>query len=226
MLDSLRQKMESQPSSSMPIDGSATSAGQSITLPPMQPEVQLPVTIENKANPPDTSTAQEPSSRSESNAPEDWRSQPICESVKAQNALTALLTRTYIIQKKYGEQADHVKVRDDEFQRKLGHFCFNEVERAFEVYTNRRNDIPSPSDIINILEPPPPIFKEAMFISIKQKSKWAYITSDEWNYCSGYEQQELAKLEPWERHVERVRSMPPDHLQLTYRPEDDESGEV
>jgi len=226
MLDSLRQKMETQPSSSTPTDGLATSAGQSITLPPMQLEVQMPVTIESKANPPDISTVHEASSKNAANAPENWRSRPISESVDAQNELTALLTHTYIIQKKYGEQADHVKVRDDNFQRKLGRFCFDDVEQAFEAYTNHKNDIPSPADIINILEPTPPIFREAMFIGIKQKSKsGSYVSSDEWKYCSHYEQQELDKMEAWERQVKRVKATPPEYQRLTYEPEEDELSE-
>jgi len=82
-----------------------------------------------------------------------------------------LLTHTYIIQKKYGEQADYAKVRDAAFQKALGRFCFDDVEHAFERYTSRKNDIPSPADILNILEPLQPIFDKAMFVAIKQKSK-------------------------------------------------------
>lgn len=228
IVDSLRQKMATPPSSSMPTDGSVVNAGQSITLLPMPPAAQLPVSIESKASPPDTSTARAASSKSAPNVPENWRSRPISESVEAQNELTALLTHTYIIQKKYGEQADHVKIRDDAFQKKLGRFCIDDVHQAFEIYTSRRNDIPSPADIINILEPPPPIFDKAMFVAIKQKGKWnMYVTPDEREYCRRYEEQELGKLEAWERNnARRIKSAPPEYLQIVYEPEEDELGEV
>lgn len=169
------------------------------------------------------STVPDASSKSGAEEAEDWRKRPIRESVEAQNELTAILARTYIIQKKYGEQADHVKVRDNAFQEDLGRFCIDEVHQAFKTYMRQHNDIPAPSDILKILEPPPPVFEKGMYFAIKQKMKWnMFVGQDERKYCALYEQQELGKLEAWERHAKRIKSAPPEYRQLTYEPEGDD----
>ena len=173
------------------------------------------------------STAPDASSKSEMKDPKHWRKRPICESIEAQNELTAILVHTYIIQKKYGEPADHVKIRDDAFQKALGRFCIDEVHKAFETYTSQHNDIPAPSDILKILDPPPPVLDRPTYVSIKQKMKWGnvYILPKERNYCARYEQQELNKLEAWEQHAKRVKSAQQEPQQLTYAPGDSDELE-
>ena len=127
------------------------------------------------------------------------------------------------MQKKYGEQADHAQLRDAAFQKALGRFTYHEVEQAFQTYTSRHDDMPHHSNILNILEPPPPVLDKVVYLAIKQKMKWSmFVGQDERKYCECYEQQELGKLEAWERHAKRIKSSPPEYRQLAYEPEEDD----
>lgn len=196
--------------------GSPTNAGPLIT-PSTMPRVATPLAIREEANQAAMSITPAASLKNEPSEPLDWRKYPISESVDAQNELTAILTRVHIIQKRYGEPADHFQVRDAAFQKALGRFSIDAVHEAFNVYITRRSDVPAVADILHILEPPPPVYDKATYIGIKQKIKSDVFVSDqEKQYCRFYEQQQINKVVQWEQHQQRLKAAGRTPAKITY----------
>ena len=146
---------------------------------------------------------------------------PIGESIEAKHALTKLIGYIQIIQKNYNAPAEHLKLRENEFQEALAGYCYDEVKAAFKTYTRGAPDVPVVHDILIILNPPPPVFRAAMVIIIKRKIRdCQFVSPDEREYCRGYEQQELRKVEQWKQYQlrakepGRIASLQIEHTQL------------
>lgn len=77
---------------------------------------------------------------------------PLRESVEAQNQLTLLLQQAYACQKTYADKAEMMEYRDGMFQHVLGEYALFEVQRAFLEHIRRSSDLPTPSDIVKLIE--------------------------------------------------------------------------
>lgn len=85
--------------------------------------------------------------------------------------------------------------RDGMFQMVLEDFTFREIRAAFVEFIKTKPDLPSPSDIANIINPPKQPLSAALYIDLKSRSKQGYFMySDERAFCAAYEAQELAKV--------------------------------
>lgn len=72
-------------------------------------------------------------------------------------------------QKTYGKE---YSIRDTlaYYRMKLeGRFSVNQVLHAIEIYTDKKNDVPAPADLIGILSPESPKVTEAQYV---QACKW------------------------------------------------------
>lgn len=79
------------------------------------------------------------------------------------------------------------------FKMKLEHrYSVDHIIFALNEYTDRKNDIPSPADIINILDPEPPRISEAQYIAAQkwQERNGYPIFSDAKDTIQLYEKQE------------------------------------
>lgn len=67
-------------------------------------------------------------------------------------------------QKAYGKEYS-VKDTFAYYELKLKRFSAQQVMHALDKYTDKRNDIPAPADIINILSPEEPKITEAQYVN-------------------------------------------------------------
>ena len=77
---------------------------------------------------------------------------PLRDSVEAQNQLTRLLEQTYACQKTYADKAEMMEYRDGMFQLILAEYALFEVQKAFLEHVKQSPDLPTPSDIVKIIE--------------------------------------------------------------------------
>lgn len=102
------------------------------------------------------------------------------------------------MQRTYGEALD-MKIRGRAWERKLGaKFSVNQIIMAVEKYTDRHSDFPTPSDIINILDPVKPEISRAEYITAKE---WLKVNgynqfSDQYELVQAFEKQEKEKRAP------------------------------
>lgn len=108
------------------------------------------------------------------------------------------MVEAFEMQRTYGETLD-MKIRGRAWERKLGaKFSVNQIIMAVEKYTDRHSDFPTPSDIINILDPVKPEISKAEYIAAK---KWLEVNgynqfSDQYALVKDFERQEKEKRNP------------------------------
>jgi len=98
--------------------------------------------------------------------------------------------------KKYGEAADVTAMREEGFQWMLGDYTIEAITDAFKQYLKVGKEIPTPADIIEILDPSVKPLCPRMYQTLVNRSKKGRfeITRDEWRYIEQYEEQQLRRL--------------------------------
>ena len=89
-----------------------------------------------------------------------------------------------------------MEFRDGMFQLVLGGYPFAAVREAFIGHVQRKSDLPTPSDIVNLIDPPPAPLSQAVYIDIRKRAREVnqYITREEKAYVRAFEEQEMAKV--------------------------------
>lgn len=85
---------------------------------------------------------------------------------------------------------------------------------ALAQYVRRKPDIPAPADIVNIIDPPPPVLSGAAYIGLRKKmADDVYLTPADREFLRAYEKQETDKarggsadLQEAHRQIEQYRS--------------------
>lgn len=97
--------------------------------------------------------------------------------------------------KKYGEAADATAMRDNGFQLILGEYPIEKVEKAFFQYLKTNSEIPTPADIVKIIDPSTQPLSPVFYMALKQKIQdGAYIMPEEKRYMQRFEDAELQKV--------------------------------
>jgi hypothetical protein len=126
----------------------------------------------------------------------------IRENPTHQDQLSELISQTYALLKKYGEAADIASMRDAGFQMMLGDYSIEEVTSAFREYLKTGREIPTPADIIAIIDPSTQplcakvyqtlVMKDARLL---EEGKMFRLTDDEIEYVQRYEDMQLRKVQ-------------------------------
>ena len=97
--------------------------------------------------------------------------------------------------RKYGEAADVTADRDAGFQMVLGGYSLESVREAFVRYLKTNREIPTPSDIVAIIDPwSKPLcgrVYQKLLNELKEKGQFA-LTNQEHEYIYRYEQQQIS----------------------------------
>lgn len=118
-------------------------------------------------------------------------------SPEAQDQLTRLLYQTYACQRTYGEKAERIQDREAMFQLVLADFTISEINAAFMEHIRRCPDLPTPSDIYNILNPKPAPLCRTVYIGLRQRLKNGEFFSsggEEMRFLRAFEKQEMEKV--------------------------------
>lgn len=118
----------------------------------------------------------------------------LAESMEAQNQLTILLSQVYAAQATYGDKAQMMEMKDQIFQMVLGRFPFSRIKAAFLKFLETERDLPTPSDIVKIMEPPPEKLSESMYINLKKKASEGWIGDSERQFINEFERRQFDKV--------------------------------
>jgi len=90
-------------------------------------------------------------------------------------------------QRVYGKEPEQLKSLVLLFQMTLADYNWQQVEGAFKVFVTRSNEMPTPFDVVDLIERggKPPL-ERALYIGIQKKDACDR-TSAEWDYMKDYE---------------------------------------
>ncbi len=114
---------------------------------------------------------------------------PISKDIEGKKKLTRLITACYEALNIYGKSPEQLEAIIMLMQMTLGRFEYEVVKEAFGEYLQRGSIMPTPADIIKIIEPPiePRKWCGATFIDIKRRwREGQFISTEEKKYCSDY----------------------------------------
>lgn len=114
----------------------------------------------------------------------------LVEDQNGQKQLIMTLSQVCRLQHQYGKTEAELKTIVDGFVTFLGHYPFAVIMQALKKFVLTHRDIPAPSDIEAIINPPEPRPDMAVFLSLQKQSRdGAYLTPDERDYmrkCERY----------------------------------------
>jgi hypothetical protein len=96
------------------------------------------------------------------------------------------------------------------FEMKLqGRHSVSQVIYAIGKYTDSKNDIPAPSDVLNILNPKPPEITQTEYLSAKkwQEQNGYPLFSDALDTIEAFEKQERLKRESYQTEVKTIAQL-------------------
>lgn len=95
-----------------------------------------------------------------------------------------------------------MEYRDQMFQIVLANYPFPLIREAFIAHVKRNASLPTPSCIVNLIEPPEPIPDWAAYVGIKGKLKSnTYVTDREREYLRWCEQRAMSRPEEWKDKI-------------------------
>jgi hypothetical protein len=105
-----------------------------------------------------------------------------------------MVTQSFDVLNVYGKTTDQLNYIVKAFILVLEAYPPKDVRDAFLHWISRKSVMPTPADIVNIIDPPPEKLSEALFINLcKKRDKGIYLTPDERRFIYAFEQQELTK---------------------------------
>lgn len=200
----------------MPQPGSISSDGRSITAPSRNPDTELAAILARMASkfkpveqeprysaltiatpPPVPETKDSASSPSAVPSGKVLRDDP-----EGQDQLTLLLSQAYASQNTYGDKAAMMEYRDQMFQQVLVPYPISLVREAFIEHIRCKANLPTPADIVNLIEPPEPTPDWAAYVGILARLKeGGYVSDDQKEYLRWCEKEAVAKPQQWREHI-------------------------
>ena len=98
------------------------------------------------------------------------------------------------LQKQYGKTAANLETLVEGFMWLMDGTPMDKILDAMKTYVLTHNDIPTPSDLLKIINPPEEPLSKAVFIALCQaKDRGEYLTPTERKYMRDYENIEITK---------------------------------
>lgn len=123
--------------------------------------------------------------------PEERQEQQILISENAEDKkkLTALIKACYNSLNTYGKSPEQLEASIMLMQMTLGRFPYDIIREAFSIYLQNGSTMPTPSDIIKIIEPPKEEKKwcKVTFLDIKRRKREnQFVSLSEDKYCDDF----------------------------------------
>ena len=114
-------------------------------------------------------------------------------SLEYQAEIVSLVSQCFDSLNNYGKTQEALPNIIKFFILKLKKYPFEKVYNAFDKWTDRHSTMPTPADIINIIDPLPELSK-TLYISLCEKKKNdVYITPSQREFMAEFEKQEIKK---------------------------------
>lgn len=98
-----------------------------------------------------------------------------------------------------------MEYRDQMFQATLANYPIKLIREGFVKHVSRKPTLPTPSDIINIIDPPEPEPSASVYIGLQNKIKGGrYTTKKERDYLTWCEEKAIAKPLEWRETINEL----------------------
>lgn len=105
------------------------------------------------------------------------------------------IAQTMAVTRVYGKTAGEIETMVEGFAWVLGHRTIAEASPAFKAYLKKNNQMPTPSDIEEIIDPPREELSASVYVAIKKRAaQGEHIWGDDREYIHAFEAQEMAKM--------------------------------
>lgn len=146
----------------------------------------------------------------ENNAAAPLPKQPQTSVLSSQETLQLLsfLDTSFAVLDTYGRKPDQLTEISKIFVEMLKGYTFEKIKQGFMQHMKRSSRMPTPADIINLIDPPPPPpWKPdwAYYVAIQEsKKRGNFIStfSDEYTYLKRCEQWSIDNLKNWDAYEE------------------------
>lgn len=111
------------------------------------------------------------------------------------------------MQKQYGRTMD-AKIVMQGWQMKLaGRYSIEQILYALDIYSDKRDDFPTPANLISILSPEPPRISEAAFIEAQkwQERNGFPMCSEARDTIDRYKNQQMDNFDRYEAEVDEIK---------------------
>jgi hypothetical protein len=135
---------------------------------------------------------------------------------------TIALSQACILLKQYGKSPAELKTLRDGFLQFLSDIPVEEITRALGKHVNTSNEIPTPRELRDIVQPPKPQFKPdwAYYVALRKKISDGYFPyRDEKAYlerCEGLALERMKECFDPEPHEEQARRIAVDRKAIAY----------
>jgi hypothetical protein len=124
------------------------------------------------------------------------------------------------LQKQYGKTPNELEALVEGFSRILKHIPMDIIIQAIDKYSLNNNDIPTPSDINKIINPPPQKIDWPLYIELKKRSRegYSYITREEKQFMRNCEDMAILRQTQEMQNYQSAQAQlaRPDFLELTH----------
>lgn len=133
-----------------------------------------------------------------SQKPNDWTQSTAHRTVEFSGADKGALAKTLgvvcALQRQYGKTEAELEALVEGFCWALAGYPMGAILTAIQLHVKKSNNIPTPADIEEILNPKPKELSAAMYVAIKKRAaQGEYIYGSERDYLIAFEGQEMAK---------------------------------
>jgi hypothetical protein len=115
------------------------------------------------------------------------------------NKVDAILALCFDTLKTYGKTYDQMDSISSLFKMVLKKYSYQQIESAFVKYLTIKTEMPTPADIVAIIDPAtqPKKWSATAFIDIKKRSREGqYITPEQRKYCEDYIKAQIESNSP------------------------------
>lgn len=136
-------------------------------------------------------------------------------SFEAQTQLAEYIAQCFDVLNNFGKTPEQLENITGMFLVILGDYRFSVIKSAFQLYMKRSSVMPTPADIINIINPPKQPLSTSMYIQImKECNAGKFLWGDKREFVVVYEAQEMAKMRGGSEEYREARKEIENHKNL------------
>jgi hypothetical protein len=136
---------------------------------------------------------------------------PLARDDEGQKKLTNILRVLYDGLRVYGKEPEQLENAIKLHHIALSRYEITEIERGIREHIKRSNEFPTPADIVNIIDPPPPKPDWPAYIGIRQKIREnQFITGNQREYlrfCENYVSGKLCDYEERQTAMREIETL-------------------
>lgn len=115
---------------------------------------------------------------------------------REQGEMALMVRQCFDVLDTYGKSPEQLANIIKSFLNTLAEYPFDKIKKAFTDYLKRNSKMPTPADIVRLVDPQPEPLSKSVYIGLQdERKRGEYLTPKERQYIKDYESQEMKKSE-------------------------------